>query len=101
MTVKKEKTGDTLLISVEGAIDINTSPQLQAELDGELDDINLIIFDLRESTYTSSSGLRVMLGTYQIMEKKGGRMILRNVNKLFYDILKMSGFTDFIEIESA
>ena len=101
MTVKKEKTGDTLLISVEGAIDINTSPQLQAELDGELDDINLIIFDLKESTYTSSSGLRVMLGTYQIMEKKGGRMILRNVNKLFYDILKMSGFTDFIEIESA
>ena len=101
MTVKKEKTGDTLLISVEGAIDINTSPQLQAELDGELDDISLIIFDLKESTYTSSSGLRVMLGTYQIMEKKGGRMILRNVNKLFYDILKMSGFTDFIEIESA
>ena len=101
MTVKKEKTGDTLLISVEGAIDINTSPQLQAELDGELDDVNLIIFDLKESTYTSSSGLRVMLGTYQIMEKKGGRMILRNVNKLFYDILKMSGFTDFIEIESA
>ena len=97
MTVKKEKTGDTLLISVEGAIDINTSPQL----DGELDDVNLIIFDLKESTYTSSSGLRVMLGTYQIMEKKGGRMILRNVNKLFYDILKMSGFTDFIEIESA
>ena len=82
MTVKKEKTGDTLLISVEGAIDINTSPQLQAELDGELDDINLIIFDLKESTYTSSSGLRVMLGTYQIMEKKGGRMILRNVNEL-------------------
>ena len=101
MTVKKEKTGDTLLISVEGAIDINTSPQLQAELDGELDDVKLIIFDLKESTYTSSSGLRVMLGTYQIMEKKGGRMILRNVNKLFYDILKMSGFTDFIEIESA
>lgn len=100
MTVKKEKNGDTLLVSVEGAIDINTSPQLQAELDGELDDINLIIFDLKESTYTSSSGLRVMLGTYQIMEKKGGRMILRNVNKLFYDILKMSGFTDFIEIES-
>lgn len=100
MTVKKEKNGDELIVSIEGAVDITTAPELQAALDGELDDVKSVVFDLKDSDYTSSSGLRVILGTYQILEKKGGTIKLKNVNKAFYDILKMTGFTDFIQIEN-
>ncbi len=38
MTVKKEKNGNVLNVSIEGAVDIQTAPQLKQELDGELDD---------------------------------------------------------------
>ena len=100
MTVEKKKDGNRLYVSIAGALDIATSPQLQAALEGELDDVSEVVFDLKETEYTSSSGLRVLLGTYQILEKKEGRMGLRNVSKPFFDILKMTGFTDFIEIEN-
>ena len=100
MTVTKEKNGNTLNVAIEGDIDINTAPQLQQELDGDLDDVTEVIFDLKNTGYTSSAGLRVFLGTYQTMDDKDGRMVLRNVNTEFMDILEMTGFTDFLEIES-
>ena len=36
----------------------------------------------------------------QICAYKDGRMVLRNVNAEFMDILEMTGFTDFLEIEN-
>ncbi len=100
MTVKKEKNGDVLTVSISGSLDFNTAPQLSSELEGELDDVMTVYFDLKETEYTSSAGLRVILGVYQDMDEKDGRMVLRNVNKLFMDILDITGFTEFIEIEN-
>ena len=99
MTVKKEKADGTLTVSVEGAIDVKTAPELKESLNGELEDVNLVIFDLKDTVYTSSAGLRVILGAYQTMTKKGGRMILKNVNEVFYNALQSAGFTQFLEIE--
>lgn len=100
MTVTKEKNGSVLNVTISGVLDINTSPQLQAELDGELDDVNEVYFDLKETEYTSSAGLRVILGTFQVMDEKDGRMVLKNVNDSFMSILEVTGFTDFLEIEN-
>ena len=99
MTVTKEKKGNILTVAIEGAVDMKTAPQLKAELDGELDDITELYFDLAKADYTSSAGLRVFLGAYQVLEEKDGRMVLKNVNDAFYEILEMTGFTDFLEIE--
>ena len=99
MEVTKQKNGDVLTVSISGSIDIKTAPILRQELDGELDDVNEVIFDLAETTYTSSAGLRVILGAYQILEEKDGRMVLKNVNETFMGILEMTGFTDFLDIE--
>jgi anti-sigma B factor antagonist len=100
MTVTKEKSGNVLNVAIEGALDINTAPQLQAELDGELDDVTEVYFDMAGTDYTSSAGLRVLLGAYQILDEKDGRMVLKNVNPAFMEILELTGFTDFIEIEN-
>ena len=100
MTVTKEKNGNVLNVAIEGDVDINTAPVLQQELDGELDDVTEVIFDLKNTGYTSSAGLRVFLGTYQILDDKDGRMVLKNVNESFMSILEVTGFTDFLEIEN-
>ena len=100
MTVTKEKNGNILNVAIEGDVDINTAPVLQQELDGELDDVTEVIFDLKNTGYTSSAGLRVFLGTYQILDDKDGRMVLKNVNESFMSILEVTGFTDFLEIEN-
>ena len=101
MNVVKKKDGDVLNVAIEGSLDINTAPELKNQLKGELDDVNKVIFDLAKTEYTSSAGLRVLLETFQILHAKGGTMSMINVNGVFYDILKLSGFTDFLDIQLA
>ena len=100
MTVTKEKSGDVLKVTIDGELNIKTAPQLKEELTGELDDVMEVYFDLAGVSYTSSAGLRVILGVYQELDEKDGRMVLRNVNESFMEILEVTGFTDFIEIEN-
>ncbi len=99
MNITKNKDAGVLTVGIEGSLDINTAPQLTESLEGELDDVNEVYFDLEKTDYTSSAGLRVLLRTYQIMDEKNGRMVLKNVNESFYSILKTCGFTDFLEVE--
>ena len=99
MTVEKQKDGDVLTVKIEGTLDINTAPDLKNQMQGELDDVSKVIFDLKGTDYTSSAGLRVFLECFQILEKKGGTIAMINVNPAFYDVLKLSGFTDFLDIQ--
>ncbi len=100
MTVKKEKTGETLIVTIEGTVDIKTAPQLRDALEGEIDDVMEVIFDLKGTDYFSSAGLRVILGVYQDLDDKDGRMVVKNVNDELMEILEMTGFTDFLEFEN-
>ena len=100
MNIAKEKDGSKLTVSIEGSLDIRTAPDLSKALEGELDDVNEVYFDLAGTSYTASAGLRVLLKTFQVMEAKDGRMVLKNVNEDLYDVLKLSGFVDFLEIEN-
>ena len=100
MNIAKEKDGSRLTVSIEGSLDIRTAPDLSKALEGELDNVNEVYFDLSGTSYTSSAGLRVLLKTFQVMEAKDGRMVLKNVNEDLYDVLKLSGFVDFLEIEN-
>lgn len=99
MTVTKEKNGDVLNVTIEGQLDIKTSPELKAALEGELDDVMTLFFDMKGVSYISSAGLRVLLGAYQVLDEKDGNMILKNVDDSFMEILEMTGFTEFITIE--
>ncbi len=101
MKVTKKKDGDLLTVEIEGALDINTAPELSKALQGELDDVSEVHFDMGKTSFTSSAGLRVLLKTYQDLSQKNGKMILKNVNEVFYDVLKVSGFTSFLQIEKA
>lgn len=98
MKVKKEKKGKVLNVAINGELNVKTAPQLNDELDGELDDVTEVCFDLEDCPYSSSAGLRVILGAYQTMEEKGGCVILKNVNEILYNILEEVSFMDYMEV---
>ena len=101
MKVIKQKEADVLTVKIEGSLDINTSPELRSELISEIEEVKEVIFDLGDTVYTSSAGLRVILETFQILRKNGGNMMMINVNSDFYETLKLAGFTEFIDIKQA
>jgi anti-sigma B factor antagonist len=98
MTIEKKVNGTELEIALEGRLDTNSSPQLEAELKNSTDGIESLIFDLGKLEYISSAGLRVLLSAQKTMNKQG-KMAVRNANEDVMDVFDVTGFVDILTIE--
>ena len=98
MNIIKEKNGTQLSIMLEGRLDTNTAPQLEAELKREIGGVEKLVFDFEKLEYLSSAGLRILLSAQKVMNKQG-RMIVKNVNDEVNEIFEITGFSDFLTIE--
>ena len=98
MTITKTTEGNTLTVMLEGRLDTVTTPELEKELMGALDDIQELTFDFEKLSYISSAGLRVLLSSQKIMNTKGTMKVV-HVNENIMDIFEATGFTDVLTIE--
>lgn len=98
MTITKTTEGNTLTVMLEGRLDTVTTPELEKELMGALDDIQELTFDFEKLSYISSAGLRVLLSSQKIMNTKGIMKVV-HVNENIMDIFEATGFTDILTIE--
>ena len=97
MIINKQLEEKKLTISLVGRLDVNTAPDLEKELNG-LDELDCLIFDLKDLEYLSSTGLRIILSCQKKMNENG-KMIVRNANEDIKDIFDITGFTDILTIE--
>ncbi len=97
MKIEKKKEASTLLLSIEGRLDTNTSPELEKEINN-LEGVETIIFNLEKLEYISSAGLRVFLLFHKKMMNKG-RILIKNVTPDVKNIFSITGFNDILEIE--
>ena len=98
MTTKKIKQDGKLIISVAGSVDGTTAPEFESALDGVIDDVTELVFDLKDLKYISSAGLRVLLSALKKMNTKGS-MKVKNVNEAIMDIFEITGFNEILTIE--
>ncbi len=98
MTIKKNLSGGTLTVAVEGRLDTVTAPDLEKELKSSLGDVDELIMDFAKLEYISSAGLRVLLSAHKVMSQKDG-MKLINVNELVMEVFEVTGFSDILDIE--
>lgn len=98
MDINKKFDGDQLTIELSGRLDTNTSPELEKELETDLDNIKNLTFDFTELAYISSAGLRVILSTEKRMQKQG-KMVIENVNDIIMEVFDATGFSDILTIK--
>ena len=98
MTIEKKLDGTSLTITLEGRLDTNTAPLLEAELKQSLNGITELTFDFGELAYISSAGLRVLLSAQKVMNRQGS-MLLKNVNDDINEVFEITGFSDILTIE--
>ena len=98
MTITKTQNGQSALLALEGRLDTNTSPKLEAELKDTLDGISELVFDFAKLEYISSAGLRVLLSTQKQMNKQGS-MVIKNACADIQEIFEITGFTDILTIQ--
>lgn len=90
---------DTLIISLTGHIDSSNAPAAEEEIMAlrEAQPHSALTLDLKELTYISSAGLRVVLR----LRKMEPELRLINVSSEVYEIFDMTGFTEMMPVEKA
>lgn len=98
MQINAETHNQVRVLTIAGSIDALTAEQLQTAL---MDEINAgqtrLIADLGGVDYTSSAGLRAILGAQKEIRALGGDLRLANVQPNVLKVLKLSGFTSIFK----
>ena len=88
LKIEKKTDGRSLRIAVTGELDAITAPELDREVQ-DLDGFDEVVLDLANLAYTSSAGLRVLLG---VKRRLAGRPLkLENIGVEVREVLDMTG----------
>lgn len=98
MNIIVNKNGSTVEFVLDGRLDTNTSPQLDAAIKENIAGIQELHIDMKDLRYISSAGLRVILSAQKQMNRQG-KMVIRNVGEAIMDVFEVTGFVDILTIE--
>jgi anti-sigma B factor antagonist len=98
MDVSVDHRGGIAVISVSGSIDATTAPALATALSGEIQQGSTrLVADFAAVAYTSSAGLRALLGALKEARQHGGDFRLAGVRPAVLRVLELSGFTSILK----
>lgn len=102
MLIEKKVERQTLLLKLNGELDMNTSESLRQAIDTEIErrGIRHVILDLEGVSFIDSSGLGVILGRYKKLLPLGGKIVISNVPPHIYKIMELSGLPKIIQFLS-
>lgn len=98
MTINQERTGEALLLKLEGRLETTTAPELEAAIKEGLDGVTELTLDMEKLEYLSSAGLRVILAAQKRMNRQG-TMVVRHVNETIMEVFEITGFVDILTIQ--
>ena len=97
MEMEHKREDGVLTIVLPERIDPTNASDAEAEIERILSEGEgeVIVFDASNMNYISSAGLRVIIKVV----KQGRNVTVKDVSSDVYDIFKVSGFTNFINVE--
>ncbi len=99
MEVKILKEEEKDIAYIIGRVDTVTAPELEKILLPLWTNKTTLVFDCTDLEYISSAGLRVVLMAHKSLVSKGGKFILRNLNKEVRSVIDLTGFSRILTIE--
>ena len=93
LQIDKKTEGRCLKLALNGELDSVTSPDFDKEVQ-EIADFDEVVLDFKDLAYTSSAGLRVLLG---LKRRLAGRPLkLENVGTEVREVLDMTGSSQLL-----
>lgn len=86
-------------IFIKGSLDSACAPSAEEVIMGVADRFDTLILNLSDLDYTSSAGLRIFRNLQVKMDKKGGRLIIKNPKESVMEVFEMTGFASILEIQ--
>lgn len=99
MEFRTKQVNDVCILTLIGSIDAFTAPMLTELIESQIASDNFkLVADLTEVDYTSSAGLRALLGGIKATRSRGGDLRLVAVQPDVLKVLNMSGFTNILQL---
>lgn len=101
MKISAEKVGTSVVANIEGELDMANADQLRDAIDEKLRAYETVrdVFLVFESVpFMDSSGLAVLLGRYEKLQKRGGHLAVVNPNPQVRRVLELSGLTKLVRV---
>lgn len=100
MTITKTIENQQAVLSVEGWLDTQSSPELGKEVKALPDTIKELVFDFEQLEYISSSGLREVIAAYKKMKSVDGTFSVIHVRREVMEVFKLTGFDKKLDIRA-
>jgi len=99
METSVEQKGTVSTVHIAGRVDGFTADTLQQVFSSEVAiGHHELVADFSEVDYTSSAGLRVLLGTVKEARSRGGDLRLAGPRPEVRNVLELSGFTGILKV---
>jgi len=99
MDIQDKQINEVTILTLKGSIDAMTAPKITEYIQGLVAKGNVkLVADLSGVDYTSSAGLRVLLGAIKDTRAQGGDMRLASVQPDVLKVLSLSGFTNILKL---
>ena len=99
MEIKDKQVDGVTVLSLTGSIDAMMAPKITEFIQGQIARGNIkLVADMSGVDYTSSAGLRVLLGAIKETRAQSGDLRLTGVQPDVQKILNLSGFTNIIKM---
>jgi anti-sigma B factor antagonist len=86
------------LVTVSGAIDGKTAPQVQEQLRPVFDGSGNVVMDMSGVDYMSSAGLRLLLLIYRDFTARRRRLVLAGIAPEIKNVMQHTGFLGFFTV---
>ena len=96
MTVNIERNFELVSLKISGRLDTTTAPNLQSVVNELSKDTKELIFDMTETQYISSAGIRVLIGAYKKMKSNQGTMRIEKANDMVCEVFEMTGLSEML-----
>lgn len=98
--INKARQNGVMIFELEGRLDTGSAPMLQDAVDEEIGDAAAVVFDFKKLDYLSSSGLRILLTTQQIMEDTDRPDVtVQGANDDIRSVFAVTGFDNVLNVK--
>ena len=99
MDMRMEYIGTTLVVKLEGEIDLLCAADIRSDIDREihLKNVRNLILDFAGVTFMDSSGIGVIIGRYKQIKARGGKTMIIRARPQVDKILELSGLKKIMD----
>ncbi len=99
MNVERREQQDAVLFTVEGQVDMHTSPDLRKQLRRAIDQKKpLLVVDLTNVSFIDSSGLATLIEALQGVGRYDGKLRLVGLSPSVMNLFKLSNLVSIFDI---